>query len=149
MHLLDRSTRAIAERQDLLSIQQSVLGSLENGFAVDFACVCTYDAVDRCLDVSCVGAASQRIAAALAAFGRSTIERSVAYGAGGDAFGLADPEAVIVLFTEDQARPPLDFTVGAVDGPSRYVQMPDHTEIVMVADDRITSLIVLAARLAP
>lgn len=92
---------------------------------------------------------SQRIAAALAAFGRSTIERSVAYGAGGDAFGLADPEAVIVLFTEDQVRPPLDFTVGAVDGPGRYLQMPDHTEIVMVADDRITSLIDLAAELGP
>ena len=95
-------------------------------------------------------AQSERIAQALAAFSRTLIERSVAYGAPGDAYGLVDPAAVIVLFTNDQARPPLDFAVGdlASDGLGRYVLMPDHTEIVTIPDDQITSLMDFAARLA-
>jgi hypothetical protein len=95
-------------------------------------------------------AESERIAQALAAFGQIPIERSVASGAGGDAYGLADPEAVIVLFTGDEARPPLDFAVGDLaDGQVRYLQMPDHAEIVAVPDDQITSLMDFAAELEP
>jgi hypothetical protein len=95
-------------------------------------------------------AQSERIAQALAAFGRTRIERSVAYGAGGDAYGLVDPEAIIILFTNDEARPPLDFAVGdVVDGLGRYLQMPDHTEIVTVPDGQITSLMDFAAELEP
>jgi hypothetical protein len=95
-------------------------------------------------------AQSERIAEALAAFSRTPIERSVAYGAGGDAYGLVDPEAIIILFTNDEARPPLDFAVGdVVDGLGRYLQMPDHTEIVTVPDGQITSLMDFAAELEP
>jgi len=65
LHLLDQSTRAIGERQDLGSIFQTVLGSLETGLAVDFACICTHDAVDGTLTVTCVGADSRGFAAAL------------------------------------------------------------------------------------
>lgn len=95
-------------------------------------------------------AQSERIAQALAAFSRTRIERSVAYGAASDAYGLVDPEAIIILFTADEARPPLDFAVGDfADGLERYVQMPDHTEIVAVPVDRITSLMDFAAELEP
>jgi hypothetical protein len=95
-------------------------------------------------------AQSERITQALTAFGRTRIERSIAHGAGGDAFGLVDPEAIIVLFTNDQTRSPLDFAVGDLaDGLGRYLQMPDHMEIVAVPDDQITGLIDFAADLEP
>ena len=95
-------------------------------------------------------AESERIAQELAAFSRIRIGRSVAYGAAGDAYGLVDPEAIIVLFTNDQASSPLDFAVGdRADGLGRYLQMPDHMEIVAVPDDQITGLIDLAAELEP
>ena len=45
---------------------------------------------------------------------------------------------------------PLDFAVGdRADGLGRYLQMPDHMEIVAVPDDQITGLIDLAAELEP
>jgi hypothetical protein len=95
-------------------------------------------------------AQSELITQALTAFSRTMIERRVAYGAPGDGYGLVDPGAVVVLFTNDQARPPLDFTVGdmASDGLGRYVLMPDHTEIVTIPDAQITNLTDFAARLA-
>jgi hypothetical protein len=95
-------------------------------------------------------AQSERIAEALAAFGRTRIERSIARGPAGDAYGLHDPAAIIILFADDQVRPPLEFAVGDVaDGRGRYLQMPDHVEIVAVPDDQITGLIDLAAELEP
>jgi hypothetical protein len=95
-------------------------------------------------------AQSELIAQALTTFSRTMIERSVAYGAPGDGYGLIDPATVVVLFSNDQARPPLDFAVGdiASDGLGRYVLMPDHAEIVTIADNQISSLTDFAARLA-
>ena len=70
-------------------------------------------------------AQSERIAPALAAFGRTPIERSVARGERGDAYGLVNPETIIVLFTKDAARPSLSFTSAlASDGLGRYLLMP-------------------------
>jgi hypothetical protein len=96
-------------------------------------------------------AQSELITRALTAFSRTMIERRVAYGAPGDGYGLIDPATVVVLFANDQARPPLDFAIGdmASDGAGRYVLMPDHTEIVTIADNQISSLTDFAARLAP
>jgi hypothetical protein len=95
-------------------------------------------------------AQSELIGRALTTFSRTMIERSVAYGGPGDGYGLIDPATVVVLFSNDQARPPLDFAVGdiASDGAGRYVLMPDHTEIVTIADNQISSLTDFAARLA-
>ena len=39
MHLLDHVTRAISERQDLQSIFQVVIGSLEEHLPIDFGCI--------------------------------------------------------------------------------------------------------------
>ena len=94
-------------------------------------------------------AESERIAQALASFSRIRIERSVGHGAGGDAYGLADPEAIIVLFGSDEARPPLDFAVGDPADGDRYLQMPDHAEIVAVPDGQITRLMDFAAEFEP
>jgi hypothetical protein len=95
-------------------------------------------------------AQSELITRALTAFSQTMIERSVAYGAPGDGYGLIDPPTIVVLFNHDQARPPLDFSVGdmASDGLGRYVLMPDHTEIVTVPDNQIVNLTDFAARLA-
>jgi signal transduction histidine kinase/ActR/RegA family two-component response regulator len=58
LSLLQQTTHAIAERQDLASIFQVVVGSLEDQLNVDFACLCQYDQVERELTVARVGANS-------------------------------------------------------------------------------------------
>jgi hypothetical protein len=94
-------------------------------------------------------AQSARIAQALARFGRSPIAHSIARGERGDSYGLIDPQTIIVLFTRDEARPPLSFTVGdlASDGLRRYLLMPDGSEVVTIPDVAIGELMDLAAAL--
>jgi signal transduction histidine kinase/ActR/RegA family two-component response regulator len=65
LRLLHQTTHAIAERQDLASIFQVVVGSLEDHLNADFACLCQYDQVERKLTVARVGANSAKLAAAL------------------------------------------------------------------------------------
>ncbi len=62
MNLLERTTRAIGERQDLASILQVVVRTLEEQMPLDFGCVCLYDPIDRILTVSAVGVASSPLA---------------------------------------------------------------------------------------
>jgi len=64
--LLARITRAIGERQDLASILQVVVRSLEDHLPLDFCCVCLYDQVQQALVVTRVGARSQALAFELA-----------------------------------------------------------------------------------
>jgi PAS domain S-box-containing protein len=61
--LLNQITRAIGERQDLTSIFQVVVGTLEEEMPVDFGCICMFDALDGILTVTCVGARSAALAA--------------------------------------------------------------------------------------
>jgi len=60
--LLSRITRAIGERQDLGSIFQAVVRTIEDDMPVDFCCVCLYDAAANQLAVSCLGARSEPLA---------------------------------------------------------------------------------------
>jgi signal transduction histidine kinase/ActR/RegA family two-component response regulator len=55
--LLQHITRATAERQDLPSIFQVVLGSLEENLPIEFGCFLLYDPVAPSLAVSTLGAA--------------------------------------------------------------------------------------------
>ena len=71
--LLDQISRAIGERQDLQSIYQVAIGSLEERLPVDFACVCRYDAADNSLSVIGVGAHSEALAMDLALLEQSRI----------------------------------------------------------------------------
>jgi PAS domain S-box-containing protein len=64
--LLSRVTRAIGERQDLRSIFQVVVRTIEEELPVDFCLVCLYDASENRLSVSCIGARSADGAARLA-----------------------------------------------------------------------------------
>jgi signal transduction histidine kinase/CheY-like chemotaxis protein/HAMP domain-containing protein len=63
---LHQITRATGERQDLKSIFQVVVRSLEDHLPVDFACICLYDATTQKLSVSSVGARSETLLAEIA-----------------------------------------------------------------------------------
>src|SRR6185436_958427 len=49
-------------RQDLRSIFQAVVRTIEDDMPVDFCCVCLYDAAANHLGVSCLGARSEPLA---------------------------------------------------------------------------------------
>jgi PAS domain S-box-containing protein len=71
--LLDQVTHAIGERQDLQSIYQVAIRSLEDNMPVDFACICRHDAGVDELVVIRVGAKSHDLAEALALAEQSRI----------------------------------------------------------------------------
>ncbi len=62
MHLLQHITRAIGERQDLRSIFQVVLQSLEDNMPIDFGAICFYDAAAEVITVAKIGGASLELA---------------------------------------------------------------------------------------
>lgn len=64
--LLDEITRAIGKRQDVQSIFQVMVRSVEDHLPADFACLCLYDGLDRQLTVAAVGAKSRALAEELA-----------------------------------------------------------------------------------
>jgi signal transduction histidine kinase/CheY-like chemotaxis protein len=66
LNLLHQITRAIGERQDLRSIFQVVIRSVEDQLPVDFCCVCLHDPVSNMLTVTAVGVRSEPLAVALA-----------------------------------------------------------------------------------
>lgn len=65
--LLNQITRSIGERQDLASIFQVVIRSLEDHMPLDLCCVVLYDAADSAFHVSSVGRQSDALAISLAA----------------------------------------------------------------------------------
>jgi PAS domain S-box-containing protein len=64
--LLDRTTRAIGDRQDPRSILQVVIRSLEDHLPIDFGCVCLHQPASPALSVACVGTKSRPLALQLA-----------------------------------------------------------------------------------
>lgn len=66
LRLLDRITRAIGEREDLRSIFQIVIRTLEEELPIDFGCVCLYNAAQQELEVAGVGVKSRTLALDLA-----------------------------------------------------------------------------------
>lgn len=62
LNLLHHITRSVGERQDLRSIFQVVIRSLEDQLPVDFCCICLYDQARSMLVVSCVGLRSAALA---------------------------------------------------------------------------------------
>ena len=65
LDLLHRITHAIGERQDLSSIFQVVIRSLEDHLPIDFGCICLYDTEEQALTMMSVGAGSRQLAAQL------------------------------------------------------------------------------------
>jgi hypothetical protein len=64
--LLQQITRAIGERQDLQSIFQVVVRSVEQDLPTDFCCVCLYDEAGQVLTVKNIGVSSQALGSELA-----------------------------------------------------------------------------------
>src|SRR6202162_2521198 len=62
LELLGQSTQAIGQRQDLPSIFQVVIRSLEDDLPIDFGCVCLYDSRAELLTVMSVGLGSAALA---------------------------------------------------------------------------------------
>ncbi|MES2015583.1 MAG: ATP-binding protein [Pseudomonadota bacterium] len=62
LNLLHQITRSVGERQDLRSIFQVVIRSLEDQLPVDFCCICLYDQAQQALVVNCVGLRSAALA---------------------------------------------------------------------------------------
>jgi PAS domain S-box-containing protein len=66
LDLLNQITRAIGEHQDMQSIYQVVIRSLEEHLPIDFGCICRYDEAANALSVTRVGVKSERLAMELA-----------------------------------------------------------------------------------
>jgi signal transduction histidine kinase/CHASE3 domain sensor protein/ActR/RegA family two-component response regulator len=64
--LLSQVTRSISERQDVRSIFQVVIRTLEEEMPLDFCCICLKDGVEAKVTVSCVGRRSEALALELA-----------------------------------------------------------------------------------
>ena len=62
LNLLQQITRSIGERQDLRSIFQVVVRSLEDQLPIDFSCICLYQPAQHALQVTCVGVRSEALA---------------------------------------------------------------------------------------
>jgi signal transduction histidine kinase/ActR/RegA family two-component response regulator len=73
LNLLQQITRAIGERQDLPSIFQVVIRSVEDHLPIDFGCICLYEPVDQVLTITSVGARSSKLAGELAMTERARI----------------------------------------------------------------------------
>jgi signal transduction histidine kinase/ActR/RegA family two-component response regulator len=74
LNLLQQVTRAIGERQDIQSIFQVVIRTLEEHLPVDFCCICLYEPADNVLTVTSVGVRSQALAMQIAMTQESRIE---------------------------------------------------------------------------
>jgi PAS domain S-box-containing protein len=66
LKLLDQTTRAIGERQELGSLFQVVLHNLEEHLPVDFGCACLYDPAQQRLSVTSLGPKSHALVPDLA-----------------------------------------------------------------------------------
>ena len=66
LSLLNQITRAIGGREDLDSIYQVALRSLEEDLGFDFGCICDYEPISRKLKIIHVGARSRKLALDLA-----------------------------------------------------------------------------------
>lgn len=73
LSLLDQITRLIGDRQDLRSVFQVVIRTLEDSLPIDFGCVCLYEPADETLTVTCVGVRSAPLAMELALTEQSRI----------------------------------------------------------------------------
>jgi signal transduction histidine kinase/ActR/RegA family two-component response regulator len=74
LNLLDRTTRAIGERQDLGSIFQVVIRSLEEHLPIDFGCFGLYEPAQRALNITSVGMKNSALASQLALSGHLQID---------------------------------------------------------------------------
>ena len=85
---------------------------------------------------------TQRIDLALAAFGRTRIERDFELARDAETYGIASPDMIILVYGSENPEPLAQYTIGdlAPDTFSRYVQAAGHDEVVTIPDYQITNL---------
>lgn len=90
---------------------------------------------------------TQRIDLALAAFGRTRIERDFVLARDAEAYGIASPDVIILVYGAESDEPLAQYTIGDVapDTFSRYVQAAGHDEVVTIPNYQITNLLDLIA----
>ncbi len=90
---------------------------------------------------------TQRIDLALAAFGRTRIERDFVLAKDAEAYGIASPDMIILVYGSESQEPLAQYTIGDVapDTFSRYVQAAGRDEVVTIPNYQITNLLDLIA----
>ena len=85
---------------------------------------------------------TQRIDLALAAFGRTRIERDFELARDAETYGIASPDMIILVYGLESEEPLAQYTIGdlAPDTFSRYVQAAGHDEVVTIPNYQITNL---------
>jgi signal transduction histidine kinase/CheY-like chemotaxis protein len=111
LNLLHQITRAIGERQDLASIFQVVIRSVEDALPADFCTLCRFDETDHVLTVAGVGTKSLDTAMALAMPERARI--------GIDANGLSRCVAGHLVYEPDLAKLQFPFPQRLLQGGLR------------------------------
>ncbi len=133
LSLLHQITRAIGERQDLNSIFQVVVRSLEDQLPVDFGCLCFHDAVDHALTVECVGVKSGALAMELAMPERSRIDI--------DENGLSRCVMGQLVYEPDIAQSPFPFPARLARGGLRAMVLAP-----LQVESRVFGVLVAARR---
>jgi PAS domain S-box-containing protein len=107
LHLLEQITRAIGQRQDVHSIFQVAVRTLEDRLPADFVCICLYDWVAHALKVAHVGVAGAALGQELGITERATIpidENALSRCVAGDLVYEPDFAAVDFPFPRRLAR---------------------------------------------
>lgn len=86
---------------------------------------------------------SERIAQALAVFGRTRTERQFALDGDGAAYGVATPEIVILVYRPNESQPLAQYAVGniAPDTLSRYVAVVGRRSVVTIPNYQVDNLL--------
>lgn len=90
-------------------------------------------------------ALAQRIERAVAAFGRTRVERQFALDNDGAPYGLASPNILVLAYRPAQAQPLAQYAVGAIapDTASRYVMVVGRPVVVTIPNYQIDNLLAL------
>jgi Domain of unknown function (DUF4340) len=90
-------------------------------------------------------AVSERIEAALRAFGRTRIERQLARDRDADAYGVTAPSLVVLIYRANESQPLAQYAVGdlAPDTVSRYVDVVGGSGVVTIPGYQIDNLLAL------
>jgi signal transduction histidine kinase/ActR/RegA family two-component response regulator len=133
LSLIDRITRSVAARQDLPSIFQVVIRSLEDQMPVDFAMIGLYDMDDRVMTVTHLGVKSRPIAIAIA-MGENTRVPV-------DESGLARSLKGELVYEPDISGVPLHFSSRLAGGGIRALVIAP-----LLSEAKIFGMLVIARR---
>ncbi|MET3133143.1 signal transduction histidine kinase/HAMP domain-containing protein/ActR/RegA family two-component response regulator [Oxalobacteraceae bacterium GrIS 1.11] len=135
LNLLHQITRSIGERQDLRSIFQVVVRSLEDQLPLDFACICLYQEASKTLEVTSVGLLSETLAREFAMTESSSIPI--------DENGLSRCVHGELVYEADIAEVPFPFPQRLARGELRSLVMAP-----LLAESTVFGVLVVARRQA-